>query len=66
MFVPGVVFPVELYTVNDEAPDTQPRRQLSRPCDIQEYFDEVYAQFILLEQVPMPKGESSWYNRIVL
>jgi hypothetical protein len=52
--------------VNDEAPEDQPWRRLSHPRDIQEYFDEVYAQIVSCEQVPMPKGEGSWYNRIVL
>lgn len=66
ILVAGVIWPAGPYSVDPEAPDEQPWRQLAHRRDIKEYFDEVYDEIISLEQVPMPKGKRSWYHRVVL
>ena len=61
----GMTYPCSDAMVDRETPDTEPWRQLTRPKDVQEYFDEVYTHVMSLKYVRMPKGKRSYCHAIV-
>jgi hypothetical protein len=47
-----------------KAPEDQPWLLGSVPRDIQEYFDEIYAEIQSLTMVPCRKGERPWNSTV--